>query len=92
MRNDVEVMKAYLILKLDQGDWHGVSDAANDLREMQARHGNAHDEQTEKLVGQIIHMAQTIHQAHHSTQPGDWISCTAPLCRDARYVLKMPVP
>lgn len=30
-------MIAYLLLKTKQEDWHGVSDAANDLREMEAR-------------------------------------------------------
>lgn len=29
-------MIAYLLLKVEQEDWHGVSDAANDLREMDA--------------------------------------------------------
>lgn len=26
----------YLLMKVEQEDWHGVSDAANDLREMDA--------------------------------------------------------
>lgn len=30
-------MMAYLQLKFLEQDWHGVSDAANDLREMEAR-------------------------------------------------------
>lgn len=34
---DREIMIAYLLLKTKQEDWHGVSDAANDLREMEAR-------------------------------------------------------
>jgi hypothetical protein len=29
-------MVAYLLLKVKQRDWHGVSDAANDIREMEA--------------------------------------------------------
>ena len=29
---------AYLKAKVEWGDWHGVSDAANDLRELEARH------------------------------------------------------
>lgn len=33
---DKEIMIEYLLLKVRQGDWHGVSDAANDIREMQA--------------------------------------------------------
>jgi hypothetical protein len=32
-----KVMIDYLLLKVQQKDWHGVSDAANDLREMDAR-------------------------------------------------------
>ena len=32
-----EIMIQYLLLKVEQKDWHGVSDAANDLREMQAK-------------------------------------------------------
>ena len=33
---DKEIMIEYLLLKVKQGDWHGVSDVANDIREMQA--------------------------------------------------------
>ena len=32
-----KIMIDYLLLKVQQKDWHGVSDAANDLREMNAR-------------------------------------------------------
>ena len=32
-----EIMIDYLLFKVQQKDWHGVSDAANDLREMTAR-------------------------------------------------------
>jgi hypothetical protein len=32
-----EIMIQYLLLKVEQKDWHGVSDAANDLREMEAK-------------------------------------------------------
>ncbi len=32
------VLIAYLRSKTDIGDWHGVSDAANDLRELEAAH------------------------------------------------------
>ena len=35
--SDIEVMIAYLLLKLKQRDWHGVADAAMDIREMEAR-------------------------------------------------------
>jgi len=34
---DIEVMIAYLMLKIKQRDWHGVADAAMDIREMEAR-------------------------------------------------------
>ena len=30
----------YLLLKVQESDWHGVSDAANDLRVLEAKHGN----------------------------------------------------
>ena len=33
---DTEVMVAYLMLKVRQRDWHGVADAAMDIREMEA--------------------------------------------------------
>jgi len=35
--SDIEVMVAYLKLKVKQRDWHGVADAAMDIREMEAR-------------------------------------------------------
>jgi len=35
--SDIEVMIAYLMLKVRQRDWHGVADAAMDIREMEAR-------------------------------------------------------
>lgn len=34
---EIELMKKYLLLKFEQADWHGVADAAMDLREMQAK-------------------------------------------------------
>ena len=33
---DIDVMVAYLLLKVKQRDWHGVAGAANDIREMEA--------------------------------------------------------
>ena len=33
--SDIEVMIAYLLLKVKQRDWHGVADAANDIRVME---------------------------------------------------------
>jgi hypothetical protein len=35
--SETEVMIAYLMLKVKQRDWHGVADAAMDIREMEAR-------------------------------------------------------
>ena len=35
--DDIEIMIAYLMLKVKQRDWHGVADAAMDIREMEAR-------------------------------------------------------
>ncbi len=32
---------AYLKMKVEEGDWHGVSDAANDLRVMEAHQAAA---------------------------------------------------
>jgi hypothetical protein len=34
---DKEIMVEYLLLKVRQEDWHGVSDAAVDIREMEAK-------------------------------------------------------
>lgn len=34
---DKEVMIEYLFLKIRQEDWHGVADAAMDIREMEAK-------------------------------------------------------
>lgn len=31
-----EILITYLLLKIEQRDWHGVSDAANDLRVLEA--------------------------------------------------------
>lgn len=33
-----EIMIAYCEMKLRQRDWHGVCDAANDIRELLAKH------------------------------------------------------
>lgn len=38
--SDIDVMIAYLLLKIKQKDWHGVADAAMDIREMEAREKN----------------------------------------------------
>ena len=35
--NAEKIMIQYLLFKVEQKEWHGVSDAANDLREMQAK-------------------------------------------------------
>lgn len=35
----IETMIAYLKMKVDECDWHAVSDAANDLRELLVKKG-----------------------------------------------------
>ena len=37
IKTDREILIDYLLMKARQEDWHGVSDAANDLREMDAK-------------------------------------------------------
>lgn len=34
---EMEGMQKYLLLKFDQRDWHGVADAAMDIREIKAK-------------------------------------------------------
>ncbi len=34
---DRDILIQYMLMKVRQEDWHGVSDAANDLREMDAK-------------------------------------------------------
>lgn len=36
-KTDHEILIDYLLMKAQHEDWHGVSDAANDLREIDAR-------------------------------------------------------
>lgn len=33
----ISVLKKYLLLKAEEGDWHAVSDAANDLRVLEVK-------------------------------------------------------
>jgi len=35
------ILIEYLKAEVDREDWHGVSDAANDLRELEAQHKNS---------------------------------------------------
>lgn len=35
LNSRIEILVKYLLMKADQGDWHAVSDAANDLRELE---------------------------------------------------------
>lgn len=35
--DQIELLKKYLLMKFEQGDWHGVMDAAADLRELQVK-------------------------------------------------------
>ena len=44
--NDREILIAYLLMKAKREDWHGVSDAANDLREMDAKEQSGYKEPT----------------------------------------------
>jgi hypothetical protein len=37
LRVDIEELINYVHLKIKQRDWHGVSDAANDIREIEAK-------------------------------------------------------
>jgi len=39
----LQVMVDYLLLKVLERDWHGVSDAANDLRELEIEHPGTKD-------------------------------------------------
>tara|TARA_Y100001970_G_scaffold266364_1_gene354928 strand:- start:399 stop:767 length:369 start_codon:yes stop_codon:yes gene_type:complete len=36
LRGRVKLLRAYLLDRVDAGDWHGVADAANDIREVEA--------------------------------------------------------
>jgi hypothetical protein len=37
LKRHKEVLKEYLLVKVEQEDWHGVSDAANDIREIEVQ-------------------------------------------------------
>jgi hypothetical protein len=37
LQNKVEGMRNYLLLKVEVEDWHGVADAAMDIRELEAK-------------------------------------------------------
>lgn len=37
---DHAILVSYLLMKVEHEDWHGVSDAANDLREFEAKYKN----------------------------------------------------
>lgn len=39
-----ETLVRYLKLKVEQGDWHGVADAAMDIRELLAKHNLTSEE------------------------------------------------
>ena len=34
IKNKIAILKSYLLMKVDEEDWHAVADAAMDLREM----------------------------------------------------------
>jgi hypothetical protein len=70
MNDDIEIMIQYMQMKIRQRDWHGVSDAANDIREMEAKKKPKYPMQVsikdfvsmvkgkEKLEGRPIYFAQ----------------------------------
>ena len=37
LEQQIEKLIEYVGLKIEQADWHGVSDAANDIRELEAQ-------------------------------------------------------
>ena len=37
LEKQLERMKSYLLLKFEVADWHGVADAAMDIREIEAK-------------------------------------------------------
>jgi len=37
LETQIEKLVDYIHLKIEQADWHGVSDAANDIRELEAQ-------------------------------------------------------
>ena len=37
LRRQIDKLVDYIKLKIEQNDWHGVSDAANDIRELEAK-------------------------------------------------------
>jgi hypothetical protein len=37
VQEKIELMKRYLLMKFNEGDWHGVMDAAADLRELEVK-------------------------------------------------------
>lgn len=46
----IELMKKYLLMKFNEEDWHGVADAAMDLREMIARRNARKGASSERRV------------------------------------------
>lgn len=38
MQMKKKILHAYILLKLEEGDYHAVSDAANDLRVLEAKY------------------------------------------------------
>lgn len=86
LRHDIEQMKDYLRLKLFHGDWHGVSDAANDIREMEAKMelakevedyrkavGDAHDNEQKiaKLQSEIAFLGHLTQEFKVAKQKSD---------------------
>lgn len=46
-REHRKILIKYLLAKVEVEDWHGVSDAANDLRELDARYDNRNERSSE---------------------------------------------
>lgn len=62
--NPRDTLIAYLLVKVGERDWHGVSDAANDLRVLEAKQG-------EWLVaGGVSIVAPDASQEVDSVKPG----------------------
>lgn len=76
----IEAMVSYLLLKVDERDWHAVSDAANDLRVLEAkgeRNGlyEKTKTQSEKTVAQ--HRAQKQDASSRCHRMGGFCGCSA---------------
>lgn len=67
---------AYLKMKVEEADWHGVSDAANDLRVLEAR-----DPSAEPLGRRINHV-------HVRSAAGPEVWCMACGCAPCKVLVR----